>query len=650
MLTPEELEAIKQSIVPKWRDWEVAYRQWEASKKWGRYASKDFATEPVLPEYYTGYRMAVDMMEQIDIHASKYRYPDKLFICRAPNETDAEYIYRRQNYKNTTAPVFSDYLATVGRSNSDQNWSLETEDIALYEYLTKQLPKYKDIGGYLKNFITPLKAKDANGIIAIEPKNIPLIRDEEGNISLNGEGMAIISDEPVEPMPVYYSCRHIVAQELDEWYAVISYEKSEVQFNGKSVKMGLVVRIFDEANIYEFRQTGVFTDYQFTPVFVRYPHTYGQVPAAKLKGIVALIEDKIIYISHFSPAADLLDLVLLDESNLSAIKATSIYPYKVALGTPCTFERGGNRCNDGMLFNPSAVSGNYDGEGKQILGRDESCPNCLGSGLRPRMSPFGVLLINPGTQLNETGDGNINGDYLKFVSPPIDAPRFLQEQIDKNEYRSRKIIHLQAADTAVTGKEGINPTASLNNARATSAFIEPISDQTFEIMETMIGAINSMRFTDAKGFTLTKPQNFDITTPSDQLELISIFIKDGLPPGLTAYHIQKYIASISYTSSNLAKSFKLIMDQDLLICVSPDDINLRLTAGDIEPWRDTLHQSGFQLIKMLLEEDPFFFTQDYKIQADKFIQKAKDETVDKSLTDPGTAAAEQMRRIAETTA
>lgn len=645
ILSPIQLIAIRDEFVSKWKEYDQRLRRWEENRRFAFRNPKVTAElEPELPEFYPGYRYLVDMMEQIDIHATQQKFPYKLMLSRSPNETDAEYLYRKLNYKNTTAPVFIDYINTVGRCTSDQNWSLSIPDEQFRDYVEYEVPKYGSLEAYLRDFMLPLKTKDANGIIAMEPSYIPFVTNPDGTLFVNEQGQNIISDEKVKPVPVYYSCRQIIAQDNGEWYAVMSTEHSEVFFNGKLEKRGIILTIFDAANIYQIRQVGKYIDYQFSDPIVVYPHDLGFVPCGKLKGIPSLYEDKIYYVSPFSAAADLLDLVLLDESNLFVIKSTTVYNYKVAIGTPCNFERDGQRCRDGIWFDKDRLGVNG------IQGMDIDCPVCLGAGLRPRMSPFGVLLVNPGisTSGNPDGDTKISGDYLKLIGPPIEAPKFLTEEIAKNTRRATKILHLPDADGAAVGGDGATPMAVLNKQMATFAFIQGVSNQLFDLFEFMLKTTALMRG-EPDNFTLNKPQSFNVLSPADQVGIIGELSKLGLPPVLISAHIEKYLSSIMYNSKDVASAFKLMMNEDNLLSMSRDDINLRLTSGDIEGWRDTIHQSGIQIIKQLLDENERFFEQDYSLQREQFINKAKENTVNQDTIDPVQAAKAGLRKTAEVT-
>jgi len=646
-LTQNKLNELLASFVKNFKEYDSLLRKFYNEKRaffqGAKYASSSAfdKPKPMPPEYYPGYRATVEMMEQIEVHADKNIFPANLFISKAPNETPEEKAYRRANYKNTTMPVFVDFINTLNRCTADQNWSFSTSDERLLNYIEHGAQKFGGMEGLLKNFIPQLKTKDANGIIAIEPKEIPLRKDAEGNLILDESGSAIVSDDAMEVEPVYYSSRDVIGRENGEYFMVIAKEKTEISVNGKQINDGVVLYIFDDENIYESRQYGKLIDYSFTEFAVKYHHGLGKVNAAVFGGIPAIYEGRIFYISPFSSAADLLDLCLLDESNLFVIKATTVYNYKVAIGTPCTFQRDGHACNDGQIFNTHANGG---------VGADEDCPACLGAGLRPRMSPFGVLLINPGvsTSTNPEGDSKISGDYLKLIAPPVEAPKLLREEIEKNEKRARKIMHIPDADSAVSGEEASTATGSLNKARALYAFIQPQASQIFAMYEYLLDCANRMMFTSPEPFTLIPAKTYDLLTPADQLAVIAELSNSGLPPALITSHIEQYLGSVMYANRDIEAAFKLIMQEDVLLAMTRDDINLRLTAGKIEPWRDTLHQSGLQLIKQLFDANDGFFRQDYTEQAAQLIAFAKENTI-APQADPRLAAEEQLRRIAAQT-
>ena len=540
------------------------------------------------PEYWPGYNYAAKMYDSILPHTRPDIYPAHLLSVRAPNQTDAQAEYIRANYKPTTLSVFEDFKATISRAFADQNWSIryspELEPIfgddTFQRYVNSEIAKFGSLEMFVKTMLPTLKLIDPNGIIAIEPQDVDTIENEEGE--------EVISNELIRPMPEYYSCKSIVGQDFGEYYMVITDDKSEVKVGTKSEKSGLVLEIYDTMNIWKVYQIGKRSDFTFSEPELYYQHNLGYVPAQKLQGMPQLINGEIAFQSPFITAVPLLDQVILDESYLQISKATSAFPFMVALGEICEFtDREGNKCQDGQIFDP--INGGY-----------RTCSSCNGSGVKSRFSPTGMLLIKPKTALSE-GDSALSGEYLKFVSPPMDTLNFLRVEIEQQMAKARRILHLPSSDETGTIGEASTATGSLNKLRALYAFIKPISDQLFNLYEFCLVTMGRMRYGEQfGGVNLVYPTSFDISTPSDYLAVISEGVKAGVPPSITFSNVYNYIKAIHYTDEETSAVYDLILNADELLLMNSADIALRVANGTIEKYQDVIHHSAPQLIMELI--------------------------------------------------
>ena len=540
------------------------------------------------PEYWPGYNYAAKMYDSILPHTRPDIYPAHLLSVRAPNQTDAQAEYIRANYKPTTLSVFEDFKATISRAFADQNWSIryspELEPIfgddTFQRYVNSEIAKFGSLEMFVKTMLPTLKLIDPNGIIAIEPQDVDTIENEEGE--------EVISNELIRPMPEYYSCKSIVGQDFGEYYMVITDDKSEVKVGTKSEKSGLVLEIYDTMNIWKVYQIGKRSDFTFSEPELYFAHNLGYVPAQKLQGMPQLINGEIAFQSPFITAVPLLDQVILDESYLQISKATSAFPFMVALGEICEFtDREGNKCQDGQIFDP--INGGY-----------RTCSSCNGSGVKSRFSPTGMLLIKPKTALSE-GDSALSGEYLKFVSPPMDTLNFLRVEIEQQMAKARRILHLPSSDETGTIGEASTATGSLNKLRALYAFIKPISDQLFNLYEFCLVTMGRMRYGEQfGGVNLVYPTSFDISTPSDYLAVISEGVKAGVPPSITFSNVYNYIKAIHYTDEETSAVYDLILNADELLLMNSADIALRVANGTIEKYQDVIHHSAPQLIMELI--------------------------------------------------
>jgi hypothetical protein len=584
-LSSEDIQKIVNRFAAKRKGWEQMTQSTPLNPITKQRASSQY------PEYWSGYNYAAKMYDSILPHSRSDVYPEHLLSVRAPNQTDAQALYIKANYKATTLSVFEDFRSTISRAFADQNWSIRYNeelderfgDETFQRFVNNEIEKFGSLEMFIKNMLPTLKLVDANGIIAIYPDDIEYLDDEEFE-------EPVIGNELLRPMPTYYNCKNIVGQKFGEYYLVISDDHSYVKNGSKTEETGIVLYLYDSMAIYKIEQTGKKSDMTFGEPILYFQHNLGYVPCIKLMGSPQLINDEIAFQSPFITAVPLLDQVVLDESYLQMSKATSAFPFMVALGEICEFvDREGNRCNDGQIFD--GVNGGY-----------RTCGSCSGSGVKSRFSPTGMLLIKPKTSVSE-GDTGLSGEYLKFVSPPMDTLTFLRTEIEQQMAKSRRILHLPSSDESGTIGEASTATGSLNKLRSLYAFIKPISDQLFTIYEFCLVTMGKMRYGDLfGGVNLVYPTSFDISTPSDYLAVISEGVKAGVPPSITFSNVYNYIRAIHYTDEETSAVYDLIINADELLLMSNADILARLASGSVEKWQDVLHNSGPQLIMELIRD------------------------------------------------
>ena len=591
-------------------------------------------------EYWNGYQYSVDQYEAIEPHAVGAVYPEKIFRERAPNQDQKQANYIKANYKPITLPVFQDTVNTVSRAFTEQNWSLrvneELSDVFTPEerftkYLDEGIPVYQSLKNWAKSMLPTLKLKDPNGIIAIRPLTLDYLRNEQNEIVVDQGGRPVLSNELLKPIPIYYSCRHIVGQDLGNWYLVKTDEKSDVKVNNKTVKEGLVLDLYDGKNVVRIEQNGQKDKLTFADPYVLYEHNLGYVPCIKLMGIPLLFDETLVYNSPFATAVGLLDLVLLDQSYLQISKATSAFPFMVSIGEPCTFEQGENRCSDGLIWNGD---------------KNTTCPACNGAGIRSRFSPTGQLLVRPKTSISE-GDTGLTGKYLEFVSPSMETLDFLRREINFQTDKARQILHLNTSDQAVNAGEAKTATESISRNRATHAFIQPISDQMFHIIDFCLKTMGLIRYGENfGGYQLNAPTTFDINTPADYLSIITEGVNAGVPPHITYQNLYNYAYSINKSNSEVVKMLDLIFAADKILTLSSADIIARLANGTIEKYQDVLHTSAPQLIQMLVgtwtptELYPTFFDQPIELQVAQLEDAAAAEIAERK--DPMQAVVDSL--------
>jgi len=640
MYEPQEVKAVIDHIVSVFKktDSEYAQRFVSAQNKSNLFAQKK---EP-MPNYYPCYNMTVDFMERIRIHSELGYFPEKLFEKRSPNQTQQEADYIRENFKQTTLPFFNEYISTVTRAFADPNCGVNFEDeeekykaaeITFQNYVESQIKDYGSIENFIQYIIPAIKAQDANGVVVVKPNEIKTQVDEEGN--------EITDDTQLDtPVPYYFNSKQVVGYEEGIYCVVELHEKSVVDYGNSKYRMGKIYEFYDDINIWRVTQVGKWNDYSFV-YEIFYEHQWGKVPATRLKGIPRIYNNEIVWMSPMLYVTDLLDLVLLNSSNLQISINTCVYPYRIMYGQECEFQdkdSGGAfiHCIDGYIT---------DG-----MGTRKTCPSCGGTGLKSRLSPMGVLLIKPPTTDDRGGDLKTTSKPIEFVSPSVETLDFLVKIIEKHYNKALEILHLKSGQVAskpagdASGTSAITATEVVSNMKALYAFVRSVSDQTFDLYQFVLDAIGWMRYgTDYKGATVKYPTTFDFANEMDYAIQIGEMSKYNMPPFVIYSVVIKYLKAIYQEDKNAGDAFKLITETDRLLTLSNADIQAKLATGTVEKWEEILHTSAPNfVIELSSTYDPTpeidnFFAQDMAVQKAKLIEKAKAVAASVQAASPQTA-------------
>lgn len=570
------------------------------------------------------YKDSVGMAEHIKYHAEKGCYPNELFAHRSPNQTEAEAMYIKNNFKQHTLPVYVDYRNTITRPFGDGNWNIEYKEekdlynannLSFKNYVENELPIYGSVENFVKFILPDIKSIDANGFLGVRPKDIPL--------KLNSENEYIIDEDRLyEPTIFYYPSESVIDYKQNYYYLFLAKDKSNVLVNGKTKKEGCVFELYTETGVYFLIQEGEKLKYTFK-IELFFEYDLPEIPVNQLMGIPKLIDSQILWQSPFIYATDLLDVALVNANWLQASINSCVFPVKVMYGQRCDFKDADNKpCQEGKIF--------LDG------GQERICPSCYGSGLKSRLSPLGTLLLNPTTKFEE-GEDKSSQAPLQYISPEIHTLEFISSKVDTDIQKARQILHLQTSNTQVKGSEEKTATGMAIDVKSMYAFIKPISDQIFMLYEWSLKNIGMQRYnTDFVEPTLTYPKTFDFKSAEDYLADISEAIKNNLPPSFIDSLLMNYLNA--YYGDNVATTdiFAMIRKVDRLFSLSQDEINMKINKGTVSKWEDILHTSIIQFIDNEINLDADFLLKDFEYKSTKLIEKAKsidDEISSKAVND-----------------
>jgi len=591
--------------------------------------------EAKRPEYYSIYRSVCEMRDRIRVHSEECEFPEMLFRSRAPRMTDDEYNYIKGNFKQTTLPVYLDFLSTLNRVFDDNSWSVKfkEEDAEFQKYVEEEVPEYGSLENFWRYYVPHIKLTDAFGSIVVRPKEFKtLLVDEQNNVIDRSDPAAsagareILDDaQDLEPYPIYFRCDQLVAFRSQEYYLYESDEKSIVDYGGGKQQIGRCFEFYDEDQIFLIRQVGKYQDKTFEVRMVL-NHGWGEIPVHFLQGVPRITKEGTMWISPFFYAVDTLDLALLNEMYLQISINNCVYPYRILEGPECDFEhtnRAGDkiRCNDGVIDDIAEDS-------------RFTCPACNGFGVKNNLGPQGVMLIKRLAGLDKDLQGSSQlRDPMMFVEPGTNALEFLLKKIDRDTSKAKRILHLGTSKSEVQSNGGAGggapdlATGMVLDDRALKAFIKPTADQIFDLLRFMYRASAMYIFT-AKEYekhlpVVSSPVDYDLKTEADYVREISEAVAGNFPPFVIKSILERYVKARYYNETQTAQIFTLIIAADRLLMAPIADLELKEAQGLIEKWEIILHDSALTFVDELIRADKAFFTKKIDAQILALQEKAQ---------------------------
>lgn len=576
-----------------------------------------------MPEYYPNYNTYVEWRKAISLHTTKGVKPDRIYAIKHPNMSDQEFEYSMNNFKQTTLPVFFDYMATLGRGIQDNNWSIsypkqsptiEASGLTYQRYVEEDIaltPIGMSLEMWFRDVLFTLATNDSMGCIAVRPFYIPTTRLEDGTVVISG-------DEFVDPYPHYYKVDDLIAFSEYNYYLFLTKEKAVVEYAGKMQRVGAVYEFYDKNAIYRVSQKGKYVDFDFE-VTVYYTHNLDACPVRRLGGMPAMVEDEPCWQSPYLTVVDILDDALLDSIQLRNIKGSTCYPQRIMAGDRCENKEliGDNYfpCINGDILNE-------DGRGYH------KCGSCNGTGIKVKLGVNNTILIEQkGDILNPQSTVIKPSEAMAFHGPAVDIPQFMSDEYQRLILEARSIMHLKTTNTVVRGAEDTTATGMGLDERAKEAFIKGIVTGGFNVYEWVNSMIGMMRYgVEFEDPIIERPISYDFNTDTDYLNIIANAIRAGAPPAIIQAFTQRYIKAVFYNDLHSSAAYNLLMNTDKLMVLTQEDINTKISRGLIQGWQVTLHDSAMSLITELVRNDKDFFRKDLSVQIEALETLAKENT------------------------
>jgi hypothetical protein len=542
---------------------------------------------------------SVDQAERISTHSTMGKFPMRLFTKRAPNQTQEEFDYIEANYKTITFPIWAKFKGLLNRIWNDANWSISYNGNSdLEEYCNDLYPTFNSLEAYFKDIVTPSKEKDPNAVLSISPYKLPIKKRDDGTIYFD-------ETQLIDPVCKIHNSKNIVEYIDNRMLLVLSTDlKTKVKHYDEEVD-GLVFEYFDKDNIYHIYQVGEKKDYNFEAILY-YNHNLGYLPCEKLKGEAVYLDDKLFYQSSFLPAVDLLDLALLDNSYLTAQKATHAFQHKWEYVDECDYtDTYGNGCVNGSI---------YDSERNKTL----QCPRCSGSG-KSKPSILGVYQIKMPTRTDDTTKG-MQLPPFGWEAPDPTILEYLRAEIKDNMTSAMAVLGL-VSDSNVQGSD--TALGKMIDREESFSMLLSISNQIFTLYQFTLDCINDYRYMNDNYATVTQPKTFAIRTETELSQELTNAKEKGMPEIAIRQLLLEYLERRFATSENNTKIVDLAFYVDRIMNLTNAEIAQKKLNGTIAAWEDILHTSLFQFAQQALKENANFFDLSIEEQSAIVVEKAK---------------------------
>lgn len=574
-------------------------------------------------DWYSSYKEQRELCDYISVHAQLNKFPEKMMRSRAPNETDAEMNYRKDNFEPITMPYWYRAVSSInGRIWSEQNHRINISDEEIKKYFLEQYPVSGSILQYFKSIVTPYKINDANAVLALKVGELPTVVDEATD-----ETKTDSTAMPEATLQIY-GCDKILAFKADHYALFLSDEKSEVDYGRGKEMSGLVFILYDKESIHRIKQVGKKVEWNFISEEI-YRHDLGYLPVWKLKGIpkqeIKDTQEDLIYYSYFIPAVPLLNKVLKQDSSLDASISKVAFPIRTYYEDECDAPE----CSGGK------IPDTWD-EGGSVT-KYKNCPKCGGTGKGGlRFSPMKDHVLRPPKKTITDEEVALPFPAIAYVSPDSAILTFLDDKVKREIVEAFTFINIDVSNKGDNTGSQTGIEVKIDREEL-FAFLLHFASECFELLEKAMKAIVDVRYGEQKEkvFTIKPPKTFEIYSADELTIELGEAKKAGVPEIAIREMTKDYMTQRFSQQGNLSRIIDVVFKVDGYATKDTTEIAILKSNGLIMLWQAVLHEEIYQFIDQLSEEHDDFF--DWELSKQKKELEALARARATELT-PNTAA------------
>jgi hypothetical protein len=343
-------------------------------------------------------------------------FPEDIYKEKHPNLSEEEYEYLKKNYRNPVKPLFGKALTTIKRVYKDGNFLLVTEDNELQEDFQDL-----DIISWFKQIYTDSTIIDPNVTLTFHVKESELVVNNQGFIATN------------ERLPIY---PYVVSFE-----DLIYKDKNYLAFHIKGdANFNIVLMSYQNGSLL-YEQYNISNQREDQPIVPTFSIPFKNLEQTKFwrngDGVKKIVDNELEVESYFAQAVPILDDIIFNSIDRSAIEARFNFPTRWYYAESCDTCSGQGTVHE------------FDEDLKPC---EVSCKKCQGSG---KTNDFGIFrdykLPMPRTGFD--GENTLPNPAVGYVSPPQEPQRYLTERIKEDKDLAFDWLGINYSNSEVKGTD-----------------------------------------------------------------------------------------------------------------------------------------------------------------------------------------------------
>lgn len=433
-------------------------------------------------------------------------FPSQIYKEKHPNLTKEEYDYIKKNYRNPVKSLFGKALFTVKKIYKDGNFSLISED----EEIISDFNKINLIN-WFKNIYTDSTIIDPNLVLTFQIKDSELIVNNDGTIAQN------------ERLPIY---PYVVAYE-----DVIYKDKNTLAFHIKGnydINLVLInytdgVLLYEQYNINNTKESK-----NIRPTF--------SIPFRDLKenkfwrsgdGVKKIIDNELEVESYFAQAVSVLDDIIFNSIDRSAIEARFNFPTRWYYAESCDTCSGQGTIHE------------LDENSKPC---EVSCKKCQGSG---KTNDFGIFRDYklPMPRAGFDGESTLPNPAVGYISPPQEPQIYLTERIKEDKNMAFDWLGISYSNTEAKGSE--TALGKMIDREELYSSLESYLRDFGMTIQWFVNIFADLKYPEKEVNAVLKLySNFKTSSSAEINEMFTSLLKDNAPMNVLRPLLKEYYDSI----------------------------------------------------------------------------------------------------------